>query len=40
MFKAVELPPSKYLITYYQTLNEVAWLLRQEKRNSTNVEKI
>ena len=31
MLKAIELPPSVYLITYYQTLDEVTWLLRQEK---------
>ena len=39
MLKAVQLPPSNYLITYYQTLDEVTWLLRQEKLNNKNVEK-
>ena len=30
MLKAIQLPLSNYLITYYQTLDEVTWLLRQE----------
>ena len=30
MLKAIQLPPSNYLITYYQTLDDVTWLLRQE----------
>ena len=33
MLKTIILPPSNYLITYYQTLYEVIWLLRQEKLN-------
>ena len=32
MLKAIQLPPNNYLITYYQTLDEVTWLLRQEKQ--------
>ena len=32
MLKVIQLPPSNYLITYYQTLDEVNWLLRQEKK--------
>ena len=35
MLKAIQLPPSNYLITYYQTLDEVTRLLR----NKTNVLK-
>ena len=31
MLITIQLPPSNYLITYYQTLDEVTWLLRQEK---------
>ena len=31
MLKAIQLPPRNNLITYYQTLDEVTWLLRQEK---------
>ena len=30
MLKAIQFTPSNYLITYYQTLDEVFWLLRQE----------
>ena len=33
MLKTVQLPPSSYLTTYYQSLDEVSWLLRQEKLN-------
>ena len=33
MLKTVQLPPSSYLLTYYQTLDKVGWLLRQEKLN-------
>ena len=37
--EAIQLPPRNYLITYYQTLDEVTWLLRQEKINNTNILK-
>ena len=30
MLKTIQLPPSSYLITYYQTLEEFIGLLRQE----------
>ena len=33
MLKTIQLPPSNYVITYYQTMDEVTWLLRQEKIN-------
>ena len=33
MLKAIQLPPSNYLIIYNQTLDEVTWQLRQEKIN-------
>ena len=33
MLKTVQLPPSNYLITHYQLLDEVTWLQRQEKLN-------
>ena len=33
MLKTIQLPPSNYLITNHQTLDEVTWLLRQEKLN-------
>ena len=33
MLKTIQLPLSNYLITHYQTLDEVTWLLRQEKLN-------
>ena len=39
MLKAIQLPPSIYLITYYHTLGEVSWLLRQEKIKNTKVLK-
>ena len=39
MLKAIQLPPSNCLLTYYQTLDEIAWLLRQEKINKINVLK-
>ena len=35
--KAIQLPPSNYLKTYYQTLDEVTWLLRQEKINKIQI---
>ena len=28
--KTIQLPPNNYVITYYQTFEEVTWLLRQE----------
>ena len=31
MLKTIQSPPSNYLITYYQPLHEVIWLLMQEK---------
>ena len=31
MSNAMPLPPSNYLISYYQTLDEIIWLLRQGK---------
>ena len=31
MLKAIQLPASNYSIIYYQTLDEVTWLLGQEK---------
>ena len=37
--KAIQLPPSNYLIRYYQTLDEVTWLLRQEKINKIDILK-
>ena len=39
MLEANELPPSNYFTTYYQTLDEVNWLLRQEKKEITDVLK-
>ena len=33
MLKTILLPPSMYLLTYFQTLEEITWLLRQEKLN-------
>ena len=33
MLKAIQLPPSNYLITYYQTLDEVTWVQVKEKIN-------
>ena len=39
MLKTIQLPRNNYLITYYQTLDEVIWLLRQEKLNKRNVLK-
>ena len=39
MLKAIQEPPRNYLITYYQTLDEVTQLLRQEKINKINVLK-
>ena len=40
MLKAIQLPSSNYLITHYQTLDEVTWLLRQEKHKyNTNIFK-
>ena len=38
MLKTIQLPPSNYLITYYQAIYEVIWLLRQ-KTEKTNVFK-
>ena len=35
MLKTIQLPLSNYLLTYYQTLYEVIWL---EKLNKRNVE--
>ena len=32
MLKAIQLPPSNYLITCYQTLDEVTWLLRKKNK--------
>ena len=37
MLKAIQLRPSNYLITYYLTLDEVTWLLRQEKMNKIQI---
>ena len=37
MLKTVQLLPRNYLITYYQTLEEVSWLLRQEKLDKTKM---
>ena len=39
MLKTILLPPSNYVITYYQTLEEVNWQLREEKLNKANVFK-
>ena len=33
MLKTIQLPTSQIVIKDYQTLKEVAWLLRQEKMN-------
>ena len=33
MLKTNQLPLDKYLKTYYQNLDEVTWLQRQEKLN-------
>ena len=33
ILKTIQLPHSIYLTTHYQTLDEVTWLLRQEKLN-------
>ena len=33
MLKTIQLPPSNCLITYYETLDEVIWPVRQEKLN-------
>ena len=37
MSKTIQFPPSSYLVTYYQTLYENIWLLRQEKLNKRQV---
>ena len=37
MLKTIQLPPSNYLITYDQTLDEATWLLRQEKLNKIQI---
>ena len=39
MLKAIQLPPSNYLIKYYQTLDAFTWQLRQEKINKTQIFK-
>ena len=31
MLQTIPLPSSNYLITYYETLDEATWLLRQKK---------
>ena len=33
MLKTIQLPPSFFLITYYETLDEVFCLVRQKKLN-------
>ena len=38
MFKAIQLSPSNYLKTYYQILDVVTWLLRQEKLNKKQMK--
>ena len=35
MLKAIQLPPSNYLNTYYRNLDEVTSLLRQEKKTNS-----
>ena len=37
MLKTVQLPPSNYLTTHYQTLDGVTWLQRPEKLNKSQM---
>ena len=39
MLKAIQLPPSNYLIKYCQTLDAFTWQLRQEKINKIQIFK-
>ena len=38
MLKAIKLPPSNYLITYYQYLDEVTWILQKHTKNLKKLE--
>ena len=40
MLKPIPLPPSNYLITYYQTLDEATWLMRQKTIKHKCFEKL
>ena len=37
MLKTIPLPPRKYVLTYYRTLEVVTWLLRTEKLNKSQM---
>ena len=39
MSKIIQFPTMNYLLTNYQNLDEVSWLLRQEKQQKTNILK-